>query len=139
MRLIPVFFRYIHDGELTPEAEAKGRIDGQPQDAKCRLKPETVQKLQEMLKDTNRLVKTLNFVSKFDDQMAEGKKFVLKAEGRPADSHQGVYNLPVADEIALVALNDSLKPADIQIYPKKGPIQRISQLHKVNMLKSILF
>ena len=87
-----------------------------------------------MLRDTNRLVKTLNFVSKFDDQMADGKKFVLKAEGRPADSHQGVYNLPVADEIALVALNDSLKPADIQIYPKKGPIQRISQLHKVNML-----
>ena len=61
--------------------------------------------------------------------MTEGKKFVLKAEGRPNGAHQGTYNLPVADEVALVTLNDSLEPADIQIYLHNGEVQRINHLN----------
>ena len=55
--------------------------------------------------------------------LLENKKFVLTASGRPAKAHEGSYNLPVDDEIALVSLNDPMGPQDVRVYPrapKKG-------------------
>ena len=122
---------YIHDGELSKEQEAQGRIDGQLQSVRNRLNKETMVKLQEMLKEKNHLVKQLRFVSQLPEEQIEGKKFVLCAEGRPEGTHERTYNLPDADgdEVALVSLNDSTRPQDIQIYFKDGHIQRINPLN----------
>ena len=71
-----------------------------------------------MLKRTNPLVKEFKHVGELDDTILAEKKFVLTATGRPAGSHERSYNLPVADEIALVSLNDPMGPQDIRVYPR---------------------
>ena len=83
-----------------------------------------------MLKQTNQLVKQFKMVSELPNEEVAGKKFVLRAEGRPLGSHERNYNLPESDEVALVSLNDSLRPADIQIYLRNGQgVQRINPLN----------
>ena len=122
---------YIHDGELSKEEEAQGRIDGQLESVRNRLNKETMIKLQEMLKDKNHLVMKFQFVCQLPEEQIEGKKFVLTAEGRPQGTHEGTYNLPGpgGDEVALVSLNNSTRPQDIQIYLKDGRVQRINPLN----------
>ena len=85
---------YIHDGALSPDEEAEGRIAGQPESVRCHLDKDTVKTLQKLLTEKNRLVKQLKFVANLPQEQIEGKKFVLKAEGRPDGSHRRSYNLP---------------------------------------------
>ena len=85
---------YIHDGGLSPDEEAEGRIAGQPEGVRCRLDKDVVKTLQKMLAGKNQLVKQLKFVANLPQEQIEGKKFVLKAEGRPDGSHRRSYNLP---------------------------------------------
>ena len=119
---------YIYDG--SAEEEAQGRIDSMPEEARGSLKRETVMKLQEMIHSENRLVKMYKMICELDETQFSDMKFVLTETGRPAGTHQGTYNLPTADEIALVKLDDSLEPGDVQIHLRGGGVKRINHMNK---------
>ena len=127
---------YIHDG--SADEEAQGRIDNMPEDARCRLDKETVKKLQAMLHEVNSLVKVYKQICEIEEEHSTELKFVLTEDGRPMGTHERTYNLPVSDEIALVKLDESLNPGDVQIYlrPKKGEeagppaVQRINHMNR---------
>ena len=61
---------------------------------------------------------------------ADEMKFVLTETGRPAGTHERTYNLPIADEVALVKLDESLEPGDVQIYLRGGGVRRINHMNK---------
>ena len=64
------------------------------------------------------------------EQHSEEMKFVLTEEGRPTGTHSRTYNLPVADEVALVRLDENLSPGDVQIYLRGGGVRRISNMNR---------
>ena len=122
---------YIHDG--TAEEEAQGRIDSMPEGARCRLKKETVKVLQDMLHEVNSLVKGCKMMTEIEEEHPERvqeMKFLLTETGRPAGAHERTYNLPASDEVALVKLDDSLEPGDVQIYLRGGGVRRINHMNR---------
>ena len=73
---------FIHDPDMSPDQEAQGRIEGQTESMRCRLNKETVKKLQEMLKETNRLVQQFRYVAELPEFELANKKFVLRSDIR---------------------------------------------------------
>ena len=129
---------YIHDGSISAEEEAQGRI--QDQYGSVDLKKDTMIKLQTMLHEVNPYIHDFKTIGEFPEELIKDVKFILKKEGKAKDQEniRRKYNLPTTEEVALITLNDSPDNADVQIQLRSGGVKHINdtnyhfdQLHYV--------
>ena len=120
---------YIHDSE---EAEVDRRMEvSGGTDGKSGVKRDTMKKLQDMMHEHNPLAKSYKSVSKLPKEVIAEKQFVLHGDKKPSDAHNRKYNLPQANEIALIALNDSTAPSDIIVTRMDNTLKRISENNRL--------
>ena len=120
---------WVHDEDYFPEEEIQARL--RTQKSKPSVKKETLEKLQEMLRLCNPYVKDYCSVSKLPDEFVQEHKFVLRYDKKPTkEDHERVFNAPTCNEIALVALNEEIRPADVQLHLQGGGLQTLNDTHR---------
>ena len=89
----------------------------------------TLDKLQEVLKDINPFVKDLLHVFEIpDDELKDGKIVIsCRKEDRPKDSHERTYNLQ--QSLSEVSVLTNSVPGDLVLRKRGGGLQRIYDLH----------
>lgn len=92
-------------------------------------KREIVQQLQQMLHEHNELIRI--FKTSLERMPSDDHRIVIKADKRPAGTHERQYNAPMADEISIVVVGDNLESRDIVIKRRAGhALERISETHR---------
>lgn len=92
-------------------------------------KRELVQQLQQMLHEHNELIKL--FATSLEQMPSDDYCILIKADKRPAGTHERLYNAPTVSEIAIVIVGENLESRDIVIKRRTGNApQRISETHR---------
>ena len=135
---------FIHDGLLSAQEEAQGRINVHRNTSKYDM--DTMLKLQEMLHENNVLVKDFKMIAELEPDDAKNLQFILKENGKPQQGHKNQYNLPTghqtehvlvhskkghkgqyhlpsghgSTEVGLVTIDDQPEGMSMQVYPREG-------------------
>lgn len=62
--------------------------------------------------------------------LSDDLKLIIHADRTPQNQHQGRYNPPTVNEVAVLLVDEDKGPRDIVINCKDGIIKRISELHR---------
>lgn len=82
-----------------------------------------------MLHEHNELIKL--FTTSLEHMPSDDHSIVIKADKRPAGTHERQYNAPTVREISIVVVGESLESRDIVIKRRTGnALQRISETHR---------
>lgn len=93
------------------------------------MKREIVQQLQQMLHEQNELIKL--FTTSLEEMPSDDHSIVIKADKRPAGTHERQYNAPTVNEISIVVVGENLESRDIVIKRRTGnALERISETHR---------
>ena len=123
---------YIHDPQEAPDVEVERRLQVKSANSdevstKPSLKPEIMKELQEMLHELNPYVKLFKAMAELEDEYEVGElTFFLTRNKKPGTEHQGIYNLPTCDEVALMHVGEKTENADFQVYLRSGQVRYMS-------------
>ncbi len=120
---------YVHDEDISLAQEARERGQIQKRYGH-RLDHRILLSLTEMMHNLNPFVKDFKTASDLPESVIRETKLVLRKDKKPSEEHSRRYNLPVTNEVALIALNESHDPADVVINLRGGGVQRISDLNR---------
>lgn len=126
----------------TPDAEYKylqiyfmGQADDIDQvQQRQQYNPDTNQRivaeLQVMMHANNELVRAFK-QAKDDAQFgSDDHQIVIHADKTPAGQHQGRYNAPTTNDVAVLMVGDPVAPRDIIVRRRDYSINRISETHR---------
>ena len=120
---------WVHDEDYLPEEEVQARL--RTQKSKPSIKRETLEKLQEMLRMCNPYINDFKTVSDLPDEITQQYKFVLRYDKKARkEDHERVFNAPTCNEIALVALNEAIEPADVQLHLQGGGLKTMPDTNR---------
>ncbi|XP_061395554.1 uncharacterized protein LOC133331174, partial [Musca vetustissima] len=110
-----------------------GQADEQVQQRQ-RYNPETKQRvvadLQEMFHDCNQLIRTFK-QARDDPRLCSDEHFIaIHADKTPAGQHQGRYNAPTIDDVAILIVGEPTAPRDIIIRRRDERVSRIAETHR---------
>ena len=120
---------YVHDEDISLAQEARERGQIQKHHGH-KLDLDILQSLSAMMHQCNPFVQDFKTASDLPDNIVRETKLVLRKDKKPTEEHARRYNLPVTNEVALIALNESHDPADVVINLKGGGVRRISDLNR---------
>ncbi|XP_045511060.1 uncharacterized protein LOC123705982 [Colias croceus] len=91
-----------------------------------------ISQLQNMLHQVNPYVRSFKAAI---DSIPQGQnnnnyKVIIKADRRPAEEHRGRYNAPVADEVAVILVDQECDRRDIVLRTHDDRLQRIYETHR---------
>lgn len=107
------------------EREARTRCSNFPG-----VKQALVKNLQDMLHNFNIYVKNFKTTMQSVPNNCESFEVVIHADKKPAGSHEGRFNEPTTNEVALVIVGQQFKNRDIVIRSHADKLQHISELHR---------
>jgi hypothetical protein len=84
--------------------------------------------LQMMLQDVNPYIKSIKSVLELPN--VEDKQLVLSCNNKPSEAHNRNYNLPIANEIAILELTASTEGPDVILHKRDGTLKSISNIHR---------
>lgn len=96
----------------------------------CReTKREIITALQNLFHERNHLVRLLK--TALVRMPSDDHQVVIRADRTPAGEHQGRYNAPVVDEVAIMMVgSEQCDHRDIVLYRRDENLQRIAETHK---------
>ena len=83
-----------------------------------------------MLHEVNVYVRDLKTTLNKVQDSSSTFKVVIRADKKPAEGHQGRFNAPTADEVALVMVGEQFSHRDIILESHDSKLRRISELHR---------
>ena len=121
---------YIHDPATENTARFKNMsLPSNLSNKQTIIIRNTLEKLQELLKDVNPFVKDLLHVCEIpDDELKDGKIVIsCKKEDRPKDTHDRRYNLQ--QSLSEVSVLTNSVPGDLVLRKRGGGLQQIYDIH----------
>jgi hypothetical protein len=116
-------FAQIYFYDSTDEEEAKTRLHHNGD-----LQFKIIFDLQCLLHQVNPFIQSIKSVLELPN--VEEKKLVLSTKEKPSAAHNRTYNLPMANEIAILELSESTRGSDVILHLRNGCHQRISNLNR---------
>lgn len=93
------------------------------------MKREILQDLQELIHENHALVRL--FKTALDRMPSDEYKVVIRADKRPAGTHERQFNAPTIDEVAVAIVGENLKTRDIVLTRRdSGQLQRVYETHR---------
>lgn len=93
------------------------------------MKRAILQDLQCLLHEHHALVRL--FKSALERMPSDDYKVVIKADKRPSGTHEGTFNAPTVDELAILIVGEQLEKRDIVLTRRDtGQLQQISETHR---------
>ncbi|XP_041449946.1 uncharacterized protein LOC121404477 [Drosophila obscura] len=88
-----------------------------------------LQDLQQMLQEHHALVRL--FKTALERMPSDDYKVVIRADKRPAGTHERTFNAPTIDEVAILIVGENLETHDIVLTRRNtGQLQRIYETHR---------
>lgn len=88
-----------------------------------------LQDLQQMLHEHHALVRL--FKTALERMPSDDYKVVIRADKRPAGTHERTFNAPTIDEVAILIVGENLETRDIVLTRRNtGQLQRIYETHR---------
>lgn len=85
--------------------------------------------LQELIHEHNALVRL--FKTALQRMPSDEYKILIRADKRPAGTHERQFNAPTIDEVAVVIVGENCESRDIVLTRRdSGQLQRISETHR---------
>lgn len=129
----PQFLQIYFMGDEEEQCDRRLQVTNREEQSVGRAAPpldrDVILSLQEMLHETNALVRGFRTAMEAPDKPEEFK-VVINADKRPAGEHERRYNAPVVNEVAVLMVGDPTKPRDIVIHSRDQRLQRIKDTHR---------
>lgn len=88
-----------------------------------------LQGLQQLLHENHALVRL--FKTAMERMPNDDYKVVIKADKRPAGTHERTFNAPTIDEVAILIVGENLENRDIVLTRRNnGQLQRLYETHR---------
>ncbi|XP_022831022.1 uncharacterized protein LOC111359654 [Spodoptera litura] len=92
------------------------------------LKIDLINELQTVLNSHNIYVRS--FKHSIELNNPESLKLIIHSDRTPQTEHQGRYNAPSINEVAVLLVDEDKGPRDIVLHGRDGQLKRVSELHR---------
>jgi len=117
----PQFLQIYFMGDHDQEAQRRcGVIEG--------VRQELVTELQSMLHKTNSIINS--FKTALEQTPSEEMRVAIHADRVPSGKHQGRFNAPQVDEVAVVIVGQEFNQRDILLHCRNDQLKRINETHR---------
>lgn len=95
------------------------------------LRANIVEGLSDMLQEHNSYVRSFKTAAEIlQKEQDPNLAIVIHEERRPRNEHSRRFNVPIAEEVAILMPNEPTAHRDIVIRQREGPLKHISELHR---------